>query len=68
MSELDTSVRTLNYDVAYRLIVDAHRGLSDEDSARLNARLVLLLANHIGDLSVLEQALALAQSSADRGG
>ncbi len=43
-------------------LVAAHRGLSDEASRLLNARLVLLLANHIGDLAVLDEALAAARA------
>jgi hypothetical protein len=41
--------------------MDTHRGLSDEQSQLLNAKLVMLLANHIGDLSVIRQALLLAR-------
>jgi hypothetical protein len=48
-------------DAAYRLIVEAHRGLSDEQSAALDAALVLLLANHIGDADVLHAAIELAK-------
>lgn len=48
-------------DDAFRLIVEAHRGLSDEDSATLDAALVLVLANHIGDIEVLRDAIALAK-------
>jgi uncharacterized protein DUF2783 len=40
-------------DGLYAAIIDAHGDLSDEESAALNARLVLLLANHIGDPAVL---------------
>jgi uncharacterized protein DUF2783 len=50
-------------DGLYAAIVEAHAGLSDADSAALNARLVLLLANHIGDQAVLAEALALARKS-----
>ena len=61
MTELNTdSNRFADPDAAYRLIVEAHRGLSDRDSAALNARLVLTLANQIGDLDILRQAVALA--------
>lgn len=49
-------------DDFYELLIDSHRGLSDEDSRLVNARLVLLLANHIGDLDVLRQALAAARA------
>jgi hypothetical protein len=48
-------------DAAYRMIVEAHRGLDDETSAALDAALVLILANHIGDLDLLSEAVALAK-------
>ena len=48
-------------DDFYEALIDTHRDLSDEQSSLLNARLVLLLANHIGDLSVLREAMALAR-------
>jgi len=48
-------------DAAYRALVDAHRGLSEEASAMVNTKLVLLLANHIGDLAVLEEAIRRAK-------
>jgi hypothetical protein len=57
---LSTSSNFANPDAAYRMIVETHRGLSDEDSAALDAALVLLLANHIGDLNVLKEALEQA--------
>lgn len=66
MSALATESRFDNPDRAYNAIIDAHRDLSDEESAYLNAKLVLILANHIGDHAVLEQALALAASSAEK--
>jgi hypothetical protein len=56
---LDTN-RFPDPDLAYRLLIDAHRGLSDAASAALNARLILILANEIGDLEVLAAALELA--------
>jgi hypothetical protein len=57
---LSTGSNFANPDAAYRMIVETHRGLSDEDSAALDAALVLLLANHIGDLDVLQEALIQA--------
>ena len=48
-------------DDAFRAIVEVHRGLSDEESADLDAALVLILANHIGDLEILGEAIALAK-------
>lgn len=48
-------------DDFYEALIDAHQGLSDEQSEAVNARLVLLLANHIGDIAVLREALAIAR-------
>ena len=48
-------------DDFYEALIETHRGLSDEQSELVNARLVLLLANHIGDLRVLHEALAAAR-------
>ena len=61
MAGLETESRFPDPDAAYRLLVEVHRGLSEEASNDVNARLVLLLANHIGDLDVLRQAIALAR-------
>lgn len=49
-------------DDFYEMLVNTHQGLSDEASRLLNARLVLLLANHVGDLDLLQQALGAARS------
>jgi hypothetical protein len=61
MTALSTSSNFTDPDAAYRLIVEAHRGINDAQSADLDAALVLILANHIGDLEVLREAIALAQ-------
>jgi hypothetical protein len=58
---LSTQSNFADPDAAYRLIVEAHRGLSEAQSADLDAALVLVLANHIGDLDVLREAIALAR-------
>jgi hypothetical protein len=50
-------------DGLYAAIIDAHAGLSDAESAALNTRLVLLLANHIGHEAVLREALTVARKS-----
>lgn len=49
-------------DDAYQLLIDAHRDLSDAQSQALDTRLVLLLANHVGDLAVLREAIAAARA------
>lgn len=48
-------------DDFYEMLIDTHRDLSDEQSELLNARLILLLANHIGDLDTLREALNTAR-------
>jgi hypothetical protein len=51
-------------DRIYNAIIDAHRGLSDAESMSLNASLVLLLANHIGDEDIVREAIAIARAAA----
>ena len=53
-------------DRFYEMLIEGHRGLSDEQSELMNARLVLLLANHIGDLRVLQEAIAAARGGVDQ--
>ena len=57
MTTLDTTSRFASPDAAFRALVEAHRGLDAEKSAALDARLVLILANHIGDQRVLDEAI-----------
>jgi hypothetical protein len=53
-------------DDFYQLLIDAHRGLSNEQSVQLNGKLVLLLANQVGDIAVLREALATAREGVDK--
>ena len=58
--------RTLNLsqpDDIYNAIVDAHKGLSDEEGRVFDARLILLLVNHIGDEAVIREALKEAAAT-----
>jgi hypothetical protein len=50
-------------DAVYRAIVEAHRGLTQAQCASLDAALVLVLANHIGDAAVLGEALELVRQA-----
>ena len=59
--ELDR-VRIADPDRFYELFLDAHRGLSADASAALNARLILLLANQVGDDRVLAECVAAART------
>ena len=57
---MNTLTTTCNFNVPddyYECLIDAHRDLSTEQSHAMNAALVLLLSNHIGDLQVVQDAL-----------
>lgn len=60
---LITAPNIADRDDFYERLLRAHQGLDEKKSQALNARLVLILANHIGDKEVLEEALALAEKS-----
>jgi hypothetical protein len=62
MSKLQTQSQFADPDAAYIALVEARRGLSEQAAAALDTRLVLILANHIGDLDVLKEAIALAKA------
>lgn len=49
-------------DAVYADLVAAHKGRSLEDSAALNARLLLILMNHVGNRQILKEALSVASS------
>jgi hypothetical protein len=55
-------------DAFYEALIDAHRDLSAAQSHELNAKLVLLLANHVGERAALNEALAAARASVLHGG
>ena len=63
--DLITTANLDSPDDFYQALIDSHRELSPAQSQALNARLVLLLANHIGSLDVLRQALAAARAGGD---
>ena len=61
MSKLIDRPNLPDPDGFYAGLLAAHRGLSEEQSHAMNAQLVLILANHIGDAEILDEALALAR-------
>jgi hypothetical protein len=66
---LITTPNLASPDDFYAALIAAHDGLDEAESHALNARLVLLLANHVGSLAVLREALAAARSGvSDRTG
>ena len=61
MASLITDPNTADADALYAELIACHDGLSDAQSQALNAALVLLLANHVGDMDVLREAIAEAR-------
>ncbi len=61
MPDLITTANIANPDDFYAELLAAHEGLSKAESDALNARLILILANHIGDRDVISEALAAAR-------
>jgi hypothetical protein len=59
--KLNTEANIADPDGFYEELINSLRGLDDEAAERFNARLVLLLANHVGDREVLSQALRCAR-------
>jgi hypothetical protein len=58
--ELTTTLRIADPDGFYEELVNAQREMSDEQAQRMLAKLVLLLANHVGDRAVLREAIRKA--------
>lgn len=63
MTKLITRPNIAGTDDFYAVLVAAHDGLSKAESDALNARLILTLANHIGDRAVLDEAIELAKAA-----
>jgi hypothetical protein len=61
MPKLITESRFPDPDAAFVALVQARRGLNEQQAAELDARLALILANHIGDPDILAEAIALAK-------
>lgn len=60
MTNLITAPNLTNPDDTYALLLTAHEGLTKDQSDALNAALILILCNHIGDQTIISQALVLA--------
>jgi hypothetical protein len=58
-----TTPRLVDPDAVFASLVNAHDGLDAAASRRLDAALVLLLANHIGDDAVVQEAIQLARQT-----
>lgn len=68
MGKLNTDINLTGHDDLYAKLVELLEGLDDAQARKVNARLILLLANHIGDPAVIAEAIAIAgDSRTDRG-
>lgn len=65
MSALNIDPNLALPDDFYEALIDTHRDLDAAQSQMVNARLILLLANHIGDLDVLRDAMRRARADVD---
>jgi hypothetical protein len=68
MRSLNTAANIAKQDDFYERLIDMHRELSPAQSNAANAALILLLANHIGDTEVLDQAMDIARNDALQAG
>lgn len=62
---MKTDLNLQDADGFYEQLLDAHQGLNAEQSQLLNARLILLLANQVGDASVLARCIVTARKTPD---
>lgn len=60
---MKTTLNLQDADGFYELLLDAHAGLTQEQSQLLNARLILLLANQVGDARVLKECVEAAREA-----
>jgi hypothetical protein len=58
---LDTTLRLADPDAFYEALIEMHRDLSSDESQLVNAKLILLLSNQIGDMDVLREAMSMAR-------
>ena len=65
MGRLASELRLEQADEIYALLIEAHRGLTAEASQKLNARLILLLLNQVGDTQIVREAIRAARPAAD---
>lgn len=66
MATLKTDLGIVDPDGFYASVIELHEGLSPEASQKVNAKLILLLANQIGNRKILDEALAYVRSSLNK--
>ncbi len=60
---LNTRPNIADPDGFYQKLIDLHQDRSEDESRLINSSLILLLANHVGDQDVLDEAMRLAAES-----
>jgi len=68
VASLNVGLNLASPDDFYAALIELHRGLTDEQSELVNARLILLLANHVGDAEVLREAMRRAREGIEATG
>jgi hypothetical protein len=68
MARLITTPNLTHHDELYEMLIELHRGLDDNRSAIVNAKLIMLLLNHVGDEEVIREALRIAREESARSG
>ncbi len=66
MGKLNTASNLKGHDDLYQLILGMQNGLSEEQARKADAKLILLLANHIGDVDVIVEAINAATNTATK--
>ena len=61
MGKINLKPNIKNNDEFYSKLIDAHEGLSEEESIEFNSRLILILCNQVGDPEILAEALKIAK-------
>ncbi len=61
MATIHRDARISDPDAFYAELIELHRDLTEEQSRKLNAKLILILANEVGDLALLREAMAMAR-------
>lgn len=61
MANLITETNIQNPDELYQMLIDSNKDLTNEQCLKFNAKLILLVANHIGDINIIKQAIEIAR-------
>ncbi len=62
-SKLNLKSNITDHDALYQMIIEMHNDMNKEESESANAKLILTLANHIGEPAVIQEAIAIAREN-----